>query len=309
MSASEPPNINLRAPVPFPILPAMKPIAAALLVLASAVAAMAQVNVEVRFDQDQFLPNEKLVAKVRVSNFSGQKLQFGDTDDWLVLNVESREGKIVEKLAEVPVKGAFELDSSSAGTKRIDLAPYFNLTQPGRYLVTATIKVKQWNREWSSKGSGFNIIKGTKLWEQDFGVPRAGSGEPELRKYSLLQAIYLKQITLYARVSDVNENRVFKVYPIGPMVSFSKPESQVDKYNNLHVIWQVGARSFQYVMLNADGTTVLRQTYDYGESRPTLRPDEEGRVAVGGGVRRETKFDLPEPAPAKEDEPKPLAQP
>ncbi|HEY6168153.1 MAG TPA: hypothetical protein VI454_08950 [Verrucomicrobiae bacterium] len=287
----------------------MKAILALILSLAALLRASAQISVEVQFEQDQYLPNEALMAKVRVVNFSGQTLPFGESEDWLKFHIESRDGYVVEKVADAPVSGKFELESSSAGTKRVNLAPYFNVSRPGRYLVSATVKIKTWDREWTSKSAGFDVIKGTKLWEQDFGVPRPGGAEPELRRYALLQAAYLKQLTLYARVSDVNEVRVFKVYPIGPMVSFSKPEGQVDKTSNLHVLWQVGARSFQYVVVNLDGETTMRQTYDYTDTRPTLRLDNEGRVVVWGGVRRETGRDFPARPEPRDEAPKSTIQP
>src|ERR1041384_6508944 len=227
----------------------MKPFLVLVALLGALLQGRAQITVEVQFDQDQFLPAEALIARVRISNFSGQTLLFGETPDWLVLNVESPDGHVVEKISQPAVTGKFSLASSSIATKRVNLAPHFNLTRPGRYLVSASVRIAQWDREWLGKGSGFTIIKGVKLWEQDFGVPRAG-GEPEFGPYALLQARYLKRMTLYARVSDLPENRIFKVEPIGPMVSFSKPEGQVDALNNLHVLWQVGPRSFQYVILN-----------------------------------------------------------
>src|SRR5437773_12243897 len=94
-----------------------------------------QVSVEVKLDQEQFLPNEDLVARVRVTNVSGQTLPLGDTPDWLMLSVEGGNGVGVRKLAEVPVVGAFQLESSSTGIKRVNLAPYYNLSQPGRYTI------------------------------------------------------------------------------------------------------------------------------------------------------------------------------
>src|SRR5215470_15435229 len=81
--------------------------------------ASAQVSVEVLQDQDQFLQGEALLAKVRVTNRSGQTLRLGDTEDWVTFSVESREGSPVSKLDEAPVVGAFTLDSSKMATKQV----------------------------------------------------------------------------------------------------------------------------------------------------------------------------------------------
>src|SRR5207253_2184787 len=158
----------------------------------------AQVSVDLALEQDQFLPGESLEVGVRITNFSGQTLHLGKDNDWLHFTIEGRDNYIVPTSGAVPVEGEFEVDSSSVATRRVDVAPYFALTRPGRYLVTATVKLKQWDQELVSKPRAFNIIAGTKLWEQDFGVPNAAGQPPEVRKYALQQAIHLKQMKLYA---------------------------------------------------------------------------------------------------------------
>jgi len=263
-----------------------------LLLFASALAAAAQISVEIVLDQDQYLRDESLPVKVRVTNHSGQALQLGKDNDWLAFAVESLEGAVVSKLADVPVTGEFSLESARMATRQVDLTPCFDLSQVGRYTVTATIRIKEWNEEVASKPKGFEIVRGTKLWQQDFGVP-ASDAAPEVRRYTLQQASYRKQLKLYLRLTDRSENRVFRVFPLGPLVSFSQPEAQLDKASNLHVLFQTGARSFLFHVVNPEGELVLRQTYEYTETRPTLRSNDEGHIYVAGGVRRLAASDLP----------------
>jgi len=255
----------------------------------------AQVSVEVVLDQDQILPSESLMVGVRITNFSGQTLRFGTDNDWLRFSIEGKDGYFVPTAGAVPVLGEFGIESSTVATKRVDVAPYFTLTKPGRYLITAVVRLKQWEEELVTKPKGFDVIAGTELWEQDFGVPNP-SGEtkaPEVRKYALQQAIHLKQMKLYVRVSDRLESRIFGCFPLGPLVSFSNPEHQIDKQSNLHVLYQTGARSFNYSVVNPDAKLIVRQTHDYSDSRPVLRADREGRIFVAGGVRRFSRDDLP----------------
>lgn len=262
------------------------------LFLASVSSLTAQVTVEVLFDQEQFLRDESLPAKVRITNRSGQTLHLGKQPDWLTFAVESRDGSIVSKLGEVPVQEEFSLESSMVAVRRVDLMPHFDLSQPGRYRVTAIVKIKQWNEEVSSKPKPFEIVRGTKIWEQEFGVPASGE-PPEVRKYALQQANYLKRLLLYVRLTDETENRVFKVFPIGPLVSFSRPEVQLDKQSNLHLLFQTGARAFIYTVINPSGQILVRQTHDYARTRPVLKSQEDGQIFVSGGVRRITADDLP----------------
>jgi hypothetical protein len=267
----------------------------------------AQVTVEVTLPQEQFLPGEAIIAAVRVTNRSGQRLHLGAEKDWLSFSVESRSGFVVARVGDVPVTGEFDLDSARVATRRVDLAPYFTLSQPARYSVTATVKIPAWDREISSPPKGFDIIHGANLWEQEFGVPAAPgdtNATPEVRKYILQQANYLKgQLRLYLKLTDASEDKSFRVFPIGQMVSFSQPEGQVDQSSNLHVLYANGPHSYSYTVFNPDGDLVVRETFDYTISRPRLHMDQDGKISVSGGARRFTPKDLPSTKPATAEPP------
>ena len=268
------------------------------LLLGSLTYATAQVSVEVTQEQNQFLVGESLKVAVRITNLSGRDLQLGADPDWLTFAVESREGVVVPKLSEAPVQGEFVLPTSKVAIKRVDLAPCFLISQPGTYQIVATVRVRGWNRDLISPSKSFDVIQGVKIWEQDVGVPKAGTSagaEPEMRRYILQQANYLRgQIRLYLRVTDAY-NKSIRVMPLGSMVSFGRPEPRVDKLNNLHVMNQQGPSSFDYIVCNLDGEITTRQTYDYLDSRPRLRADDDGNVTVIGGTRRITAQDVPPP--------------
>jgi len=265
---------------------------AVIALLLCAAAGTAQVTVQVTLDHEQFLRDEPLPVHVRITNRSGQTLHLGQDNDWLSFALEGADHGTVTRLAEAPVQGEFAVESAKVATREVDLAPCYDLSQPGRYQVTATVRIRDWNEELTSKPLPFEIIRGTKLWEQDFGVP-AADGVPEARRYVLQQAHYNKSLKLYARVTDAADVRVLRVFPLGTLVSFSQPEAQVDKASNLHVLFQTGARSFLFHEINPNGDVVLRQSYDYSATRPTLRATEEGRIYVSGGMRRLTTSDIP----------------
>ena len=253
----------------------MKALGLWLVLLAAALLpASAQVTVELTQEQDQFLPAESMPVAVRITNRSGQSLRLGQEEDWLTFSVEARDNQVVPKTGEVPVVGEFVLESSRVVTLRVDLAPYFLLTQPGRYSITATMQIKDWNQNVRSQPKSFDIIEGARLWEQDIGLPDSGSGTnatPEVRKFVLQQANYLRsQLRLYVRLTDASGARTFRVFPIGPMVSFGRPEPQVDKFSNLHLLYQDGPHSFNYIVINPDGEIIARRTYDYVDKRPRL---------------------------------------
>jgi len=271
----------------------------------------AQVDVELTMDQDDFLPSESVPLAVKITNRSGQQLHLGADADWLTFNVEADDGFVVTKNAEVPVTGAFDLETSELAIKRVDLQPYFAMTKPGRYRVVATLHIKDWSSQMASAPKHFDVISGAKLWAQNFGVQDGTNLAPKVLKYSLEQANYLKeQLRLYVQVSDATEAQVFKVTPLGPMVSFSHPEEQVDRQSRLNVLWQTGGQSFTYAIVNPDGTLALLDYYDNYFSRPRLAVNDDGDVFVKGGTRRAKPSELPLVKPPNELPPltKPAAQ-
>lgn len=257
------------------------------------------VSVEVALDQEQFLPGESLVVRVRISNFTGQPLELGKDDTWLSFSVENASRVAVGKRGTVPVKGVFTLEPSTIGTKKVDIAPYFDILPTGRYYVSAILIIPEMRQALQTKAMPFDVIKGSSIWEQEFGVPGTGKEPgsfPEIRRYSLVQTLHSRVIQLYMSLTDSRGGQVFRVYPLGQMVSFSNPEPQLDRFSNLHVLYQSSARLFMHCLINPDGVLLARETYEYSERRPMLRAEEDGRITVAGGTRRISPNDLPPPA-------------
>ena len=88
------------------------------------------------------------------------------------------------------------------------------------------------------------MVTAWKFWSQDFGVPHPTARPtraPEVRKYTLEKANYLRtQLRMYVQVSDERRRVCSRWSRIGKTVSFSDPETQLDRVSNLHVLWQSG---------------------------------------------------------------------
>jgi hypothetical protein len=261
--------------------------------LSASLVSAAEVNVEIVFDQEQFLRSESLPLRLRISNFSGQPLKLGVESNWLAFVVEGRQGIPLAQTGEMPPTKPFALESSKTASLTMDLMPYFNLSEPGHYSVSATVRVPEIGKELTTAAKGFDIVSGAKLWEREFGLP--GTQPPVVRKFALQQATFLKQLKLYVRVTDPNESEVFRVLPLGALVSFSTPEATLDKSSNLHVLFQNGPRGFLYSVIATDGDQIIRQTWDQTTTRPRLLSESDGRVVVQGGARRILLSDLPPP--------------
>ena len=272
----------------------MKTIFILALAVSTLLHASAQVVVDLVLDQNQFLPSESVPLAVKITNRSGQQIHLGAEANWLTFTVESVDGFVVIKNSEVPVQGAFDLESSQMGIKRVDLAPYFVMSKPGRYKIIATLHVPDWSGTVTSAPKGFDVIHGAKIWAQEFGIHSDTNSTPEVRKYTLEQANYLRsQLRLYVQLSDGDEARIFHTESLGAMVSFSQPEAEVDRTSQLHVLWQAGAQAFSYRLVNPDGKVIRQDTYDNFGSRPRLGVNQDGEVVVIGGTRRGAPLAMP----------------
>ncbi len=259
------------------------------------------VTAELKLDQDQYLPGEDLQLKVRIFNRSGQQITFGKDNNWMVISIMGENNVPCPTLGDMPLEGEFSLLTGEVGTRPLNPTPYFDFRRLGRYRVTARIRLPQWGQEIVCKSVSFTVANGAplpNLGNLTFGLPLppgTTNGIPEVRKYSLLKVTYLKELKLYFRLTD-GRDKILRVFPIARMTSFSEPEAQIDRVNNLHVLSQSGARSFSYCVLNPDGQWVARQTCVYTGSRPVLRVNDEGQIFVAGGARRLSTDDFP-PAP------------
>jgi hypothetical protein len=258
-------------------------------------------------EQERFLIGETIPVAVKVTNRSGQTLRLGEDDNWLTFSLVSKDGSIVAKNGEVPVRGEFQLGSGQVATRRVDLAPNFVLDRVGRYQITANVNIKVWDATVTASPKSFDIINGAKIWSQEFGMPipaGATNRSPEVRRYTLEQANYLRtELRMYLRLTDASGRRVFKVFPIGPMVSISDPERQIDRSNNLHVLYQHGARAYLYTVITPEGEISIRQLHEITGARPRLQADDKGSFYVAGGARRFNSNDLPAPANPDSDAP------
>jgi hypothetical protein len=278
---------------------------AILLVLLAAATRSAQaqpngVTAELQIDQDHYLPDEDVLVKVRIVNRSGQPVVLGTDKQWITFDVIGEHEYIVPKLGEMQVFSPFTLLSGQAVTREFNPTPYFGYRRMGRYRLGAIIKVPQWKQEVVCKPVLFTITEGLPLRGLEnisVGVPPppgVTNAAPEVRHYSLLRVTFLDQMKLYFRLTD-DHGRALRVFPLARMVDFGLPETQLDRANNLHVLFQTGSHVFTYTVLDPNGSLLARQFHEVVQTRPSLRLTEDGQVYVGGGFRLVTENDIPPP--------------
>ena len=259
---------------------------------------LGQVDVSLEFKKEFYLAHESIMAEVKIVNFSGKTLNFGTDKNWLQFTIESRGNFPVEKVGDLDVVEKFQVPNASRAIRRVHLIPAYKIDHPGRYRIAAYINIPELNSQLVSAPVEIGILSATVIWDREIGVVKDDkdpSAPIEIRKYTLMRTVNENQIDLYVKVTDKYQQHIYGVYSLGNIVSFGEPDRQVDRFSNLHVLMQNGARSFRYTIVKPDGKILLRERHDYTNTRPKLIMGKTGLIQVGGGKRKQSFDDIPTP--------------
>ena len=252
-------------------------------------------QMELLTEQLEFLPNEPLHVGLRIQNRSGQPVVLGQANDWIRFAVFDVEKHLVLKRSDPPPGEVFVLPNGQEVIKSFNLAPHFDLSTPGSFVITAQVNVRQWNETLPVNARRIDVVRGIKLATLVQGVadPEAPNAPPQMRTYTLQQKRNAGRQQLYLRVAAEDGFEVFNVLPVGSVVPFGRPEMHVDRRGAVHLLFQNGAREYLYCNADAQGAMVRRHSYQVYQSRPKLRVDERGNLEVVGGRRTPSAMDWP----------------
>ncbi|MBM3847422.1 MAG: hypothetical protein FJ405_14215, partial [Verrucomicrobia bacterium] len=241
--------------------------------------AHAQVTLDIQIPQKQFLRNQTLPVALRIENKTGQPLKVGEQVDWLSISVETFDGKVVTPSRELIGGGQFDLAAAESVRKVVDLSESFDFSNPGTYRMTAFARFPSANQTAQSSSISFEIIRGAQLWEEVCGVSLPDGGRRVVR-YSLQQAYHQKALTLFVRVADESDSVTPRVVELGPTASFSTPQATTDPAGSAHVLFQSGAKTYEYRRIDPTGVIGVREAIELTGQRPRLGRDAEGKVSV-----------------------------
>ena len=201
---------------------------------------------------------------------------------WLAFNIQSEDGIILPKQAQIEQGEPFSLLSGQYGIKKVNLGGIYSFHETGEYRVVATIKIAQWSQQVTSSQAKFIVMNGIvmkELPDLTFGVPPAPgqpSALPEIRKYVILKTELLREDdstkgstmgkprdpedVLYFQLTDSTGAKPIRTFLLGRVINLTtKPEARLDKDSNLHLLYQQGPKSYSYFAISPNGILLLRQ--------------------------------------------------
>lgn len=270
--------------------------AAVFLVLAQA-ALKAQITVDLSIKRTIFVAYEPLLATVRITNLTGQKLLLADVQEkkWFGFQIETLDGRPIPPSDPDYEIAPIQIEPGDSITRTVNLVQLYPLGDFGSYRIRASVYAAELSSYFTSPPLTVEVTDGRVIWQQTVGVPPRGGLAGSTRTISLLTHRLSERTDLYLRIEDKQAGIVYCTHRLGDFISFGKPDIQLDAQNLVHVLQNNVPREFIYSKVGLDGKILERLTYSAPKDRPHLAKAPDGSVSVLGGIPFDPKA-TPTPA-------------
>ncbi len=256
----------------------------------------AQLAVNIKINQMNYLPFEPIFVQVSIRNFSAHALAFGNRQELqgglhfeiVPMGGKHRSVQLLDPKTKPPLTGSI-IPAGATIDYTFNLCDYYDLRRYGRFEVQAVVKHHLFHESYTSNVVPLRIVKGVEVWSAPFGVPELTGGDTVAQK-KIVQRRYivLTYNTGHAQVYNLmveDKNRVY----VNRRVAFDfgtelLPECQIDFLSRLHTIFAASERVFAYYVFTPDGRLESRKVLIKTNRKPTLTVDpKNGYVALIGG--------------------------
>ena len=263
--------------------------------------AHAQIGIQTRISQKSYLPFEPVFVRVSITNRAANALAFGNNDKLkgsLRFEITPLDAPIKSPLplkdpgVYPPLTGSI-IPPGATREYTFNLCDYYDLQQPGRYVIKAVMKHNLLHHEYLSDPAYITIVKGQTVWSAEVGLPSLTGksaeeeGKIKLRRYSILSYNTGSSLVYNLQVDD--DNMVYAnrrvAFNLGPELA---PQCQIDFLSRLHVIFAANSKVFAYYVFTPDGRLDERKILVRIDAIPRLSVDPKSGfvTAVGGREAR-----------------------
>ncbi|MFW5893540.1 MAG: hypothetical protein ACOCUY_00195 [Verrucomicrobiota bacterium] len=252
----------------------------------------AQLGVKLDLDREHYILYEPIQATIQLRNYAGNTLVFGTEDaaeevgGYLKFEV-IRAGGLSAPDVRKNVNPVENLILGPGETKEltVQLNGIVNMAREGNYTVSVRVGHPRLSHDYKSDSVPIDITEGYPVWTRTAGVPQdSETNSIPPRKVSLLRFRSKEGETYVLRVED--DRMVYGIVRLGPYLSSSRPEYQIDAMSNIHLLYQIHPRLYVYRIYDIDVELKQNLYYAMEETVPTLRRDPDvGSIRLVGGRR------------------------
>ena len=263
----------------------------------------AQMLVELSFPRHVYMQYEKIIAHVKIRNYSGQPLIFGKSDSVsgkLCFDVRLN-GKIMPAYPdrEYPMTGVI---FQAGETKEFDviLSNYHKMTALGYYTVHAYVQHSQMKHEFKSRDVRLEVAPGSVTWSRKVGIPDVIGKKQDVQQQVATRTFTVRQLrenvdTVYYVIVE-DEKRIYAIFTVGKKIGQESIRAEVDMLSRLHLLVPVSPKLFRNLVINLDGKVEKDQMYKTTSSIPSLSLDRStGQVFTVGGAEALVDIDYRAP--------------
>ncbi len=254
-----------------------------------ALTSFADVVMHMYLPRTRYMLYEPVMAGMVLRNTSGQVLVFGTEAEF--------QGHLELEFFDMhdrPVKGSgVKIDLRGLILRpgvdhriRVDLTRWLDLRRVGSFRLRAYISHPMLKHEYASNRCSLDISQGQVFWSRNFGVPDLQAAklgnDAKIRKYSIRSLQDKNDIHLYLQVED--KEKIYVIKHLGILLGRERPTCELDEINQLHILFPVSQKMFQYTIYDWNGQPQKQSFYRMTKTAPVLsRSSNTGEVKVLGG--------------------------
>ncbi len=250
---------------------------------------MAQVALELKLNQKNYLLYDTVYAKIKLENYSGIPIVFGSETELkgeISFYIETPD-KSVSFLIDEKITPQIEniiLRPGSSATVTVPISKYYNMQKSGRYRVRAIVKHPRFTNGYQSNAMPCMLVKGITMYERTVGVPDVlnKSNKIATRTYRLV-SYYDGADTVFNLVIEDKKN-IYAIRKVGFQTGSLVPICDIDAFSKIHILNQVSPKIFSYLSFNIDGKLLDRVIYQRVKTMELARSDN-GMITIKGGIK------------------------
>ncbi|NLF94554.1 MAG: hypothetical protein GX564_11775 [Oligosphaeraceae bacterium] len=244
--------------------------------LLTALGIQAQVALQLKVKDTRFLRYEPIDLTLTIRNNSGNTLIFGDSDissGRIFFAVNGQNGKVARSFDQGanPAAGLI-LAAGDTRELNISINMLHDMQREDTYSVTAYLNHDRLSRTHLSNTVDVEVVEGLRMAEKNVGLPSADDSTVIKSIQLLLLLFDAKEEKMYCLRAQDEEN-VYAVFRLGPYISGSKPQIEIDGSSSIHILIQVRPRLYSYLIYGfVERNLRLRQQRYYVpvDGTPTL---------------------------------------
>lgn len=254
----------------------------------------AQLAMSLKLNAQNYIRYEKIYAKLTIKNQSGQPIVFGSNKNLkckISFEIETIKGDRPKSL-ETPMYEITDtlLPAGEKQTFSIPITKYFEFLSDGKYRIKAIVTHTQLPKSYETEQVEFNIIDGKVVWTTSVGVPSLSSEEdndPKIDKRTFSIISYFDGTSKIFCLLVEDDKHIYGLTKVGYDIGAVKPQYEVDRLSNLHLLIQSSATIFSYFIYDINCRLEDKEVYKKIDeyTTPTLLKDEAiGRIHVVNGI-------------------------